>query len=177
MSLYDQFTKEELKILQARTELAAKTADGQDDNTTGALTLAIWNEKYALNVDTLTAVYENIAVIPVPCVPSFISGVANVRGHIIPVLELGVLLNIPPRNEVEMTGLVVASWEAMVIAFRVEAIGDVITFTDNEVESIPSNLDAMQAGYLQGILPGGVGLLDIEAILSNPDLIINETPG
>jgi purine-binding chemotaxis protein CheW len=178
MSLRDQFTQEELKILQARTELAArKVRDGQDDDMSGALTLAIWGESYALNVEALTAVYENITVISVPCVPSFIGGVANVRGHIIPVLELGVLLNIPPKNDSKMAGLVVASWESMIIAFRVESIGDVITFSASEVEPLPANLDARQADYLQGILPGGIGLLDIKAILSNPELIINETPG
>src|SRR5215216_5720695 len=100
MSIHEHFTERELKILQARAERAASAAQRDDVEKTEirALQCTLGSESYALPVEFVRAVYENVTVVPVPCTPRFVAGIANIRGRIMPVLDLATLLNVPPSK-------------------------------------------------------------------------------
>jgi purine-binding chemotaxis protein CheW len=168
MSIYDRFSEKELEILRARANRIVTTSrDDQARDVITALVISAGRETYAMPIDQLTAVYENIAVAPVPCVPSFVAGIANIRGHILPVLDLAVLLNVP-REDTERRALIVVSDSDSSVALAVEAVGEVTTFLKQDLTSIPG-------AYLQGVMQDGVAVLDVAAILGDPALVVDET--
>ena len=175
MSIYSQFSEQELAILRARAERIASTAshEVQGDVVT-ALAIRVLNETYAMDIESLTSVYDNVAIVPVPSVPSFVAGIANIRGHILPVLDLAVLLGVPTDSKDKNSQLVIASTSELTVAFRVETIGEVSSFLRRDISSLPPSFTIAQNVYLQGVLPNGMALLDIEAILNDPALIIDE---
>lgn len=179
MSMYEQFNEREQEILLQRRALriSGERSGVQAGEIGTALTATIRDEKYALPVDMLTYVHVNVPVIPMPCVPSYVAGVANIRGHIIPVLDLSVLLNVPGNsNSEDDTTLIVADNSDITVAFRVENIGDITTFAVADIASVASAVESERtSSYLQGILPSGETLLDVDAILGDPDLTISET--
>jgi purine-binding chemotaxis protein CheW len=137
--------------------------------------VTIREERYALPLPSLVNVHERIVIIPVPCVPRHVAGIANIRGHIIPVLDLGVLMDVPGVSTAKNSTLVVAAHHDLKVAFLVERIGDVATYTVNSVAPVPMNLETRQAvAYVQGILPGGAALLNIDAILDDDEITVNE---
>src|SRR5882724_2626146 len=98
MSIYEHFSQQELEILWARAERAAYAAQKSDAETLiTALQITPGGESYALPVELLHGVYEGIEVMAVPCTPPFIAGVANVRGRILPVLDLATVLGAPEQ--------------------------------------------------------------------------------
>ena len=179
MSMYDQFTEREQGILLERRaqRISGERSGVQAGEIGTALTATIREEKYALPVDMLTYVHINLPVIPMPCVPPYVAGIANIRGHIIPVLDLSVLLNVPgASNPDKDTTLIVASNSDIIVAFRVEIIGDITTFLVDDVASVASAVESERGGaYLQGILPSGETLLDVDTILGDPELTISES--
>ena len=63
------------------------------------------------------------------------------------------------------------------IGFHVEAIGEVIELSVSDMTPVSPTINLTHPEYLQGIFPGGTGLLNIEAILQDPRLVIDETIG
>ena len=94
MSIFEHFSEEEREILRIRAERAANAVrESAQEAVFSALEVTIQSQSYALPIEVLTTVYENVAVVPVPCVPSFVAGIANIRGRILPVFDLAVLLD------------------------------------------------------------------------------------
>lgn len=180
-SFFDAFSEKELALLRRRAEQAAQVdGDGLDgDMLIDVLRIEVGREAYALPLDTLTAAYQvdvNLAssIVPVPCTPSFLAGIANIRGHVVPVLDLGALLNLPLDSVRDAQSLVVVTNEQMTVALRVSAIGDPATLPLADFVPVPDSLALAKKHYIQGALPDGTGLLNIEAILSDPALIVND---
>ena len=169
MSLYDPFSPKERELLRARAErIAHASADEEASDTITVLGVVVQGEHYALPIEALGAVFEQIHIVPVPSVPPFVKGIANVRGRIVPVLELGVLLNLPVQ---ETTPAVIVAANQNV-AFSVDEIGDVATFRADPIRPLSAQLKAVQSDYLRGTLPDGSALLDPETILNDPALIV-----
>ena len=173
MTVFDRFSAEEMAILKQRAERVARAAREDDRGAiVSALTIQLHEEKYALPVEDLTAVYYEGDVVPVPWTPPYVSGIANIRGRIIPVLNLGVLLEVPDQVDTERGPLIVASSDESTLAFRVSAVGDVLNFVGHEIEPVPLNMESKQVSYYQGVLRDGTVVLNIRAILNDPALIV-----
>ena len=176
MSIYDNFSEQELQILQERTERAARlTSENDEQSISAALTVTLGHEVFALPISELRAVYVDVPVVPVPCVPSYVAGIANIRGRIMPVLNLTILLDVPKAAASKLGTLIVAANDDISIAFAVEAIKDTIAIQTNKLSSLSSDVTAAKAKYLQGLLVDDIALVDVQAILNDPQLQVNET--
>ncbi len=175
MSLYKNFSDKQKAILQARAERAARKfmTDKDEDNLT-TLAVSIHAESYALPIESVVAVYEDMPVVPIPCTPPYIAGIANIRGHILPVIDLGALLGAAPQPR-DVASLVVVAGDEMNVALCVEGIGAVQPLLLTNLTPLPANLDLPNAAYLKGALPDGSVLLDIQVMLSDPAFIVNDT--
>jgi purine-binding chemotaxis protein CheW len=176
VSIYNHFTETELEVLRLRAERAANV--GQDrlhDNRLSAVRIAVRSETYALLIDAISAVYEKISVTPVPCTPDYVVGIANIRGHIIPVLDLAELLHIPGESSTDSGTLFMVEQESLTIAFRVDALKGVVSFAAEEVIAIPQNLSLRQLAYFQGALPDGMILLDVRAMMNDDRISVSES--
>lgn len=173
MSFYEHFSEQELAILRARAERIANTQDDvQKGETISALVIQTGGETYGLPMDSLMAVYMEHTVIPVPCVPAYVAGIANIRGEIMPVFDLAVLLKVP--NDNPKRALIVASSHENSVAFCVENVGEARAVQMDELQAVPPMLNE---AYLQGISADGMGMLNVEAIINDPALIVDEAIG
>jgi len=180
MSSFESFSQAEQAILQARAaRVAADTQSDSEQNALTALLVSIHDEVYALPIEAIRAVHVDIPVMPVPCAPPFVAGSANIRGYILPVIDLGRLLEVPgnKHDAGQSGGLILASQEDMNIALRVHAIHDVTMLALDRLAPVPSTLARERINYLQGVMPDGAILLDVAAILNDPALIVDETVG
>jgi len=169
-----KFSPEELQILRERAQrIAASTTDNVEVDTLSVLMLTINDENYAMPVSRLQTVYEGIPVVSVPCTPVFVSGIANVRGYMITVLDLGNLLDVPGSDD-KGNVLIVVSNQNMTVGYRVDAIGDVHNYKPGDLTGVPANFEGGQAAYVKNILPDGTALLDIDALLDDPRILVDE---
>ena len=170
MSFYDHFSEEDLAILRVRAERIANIQNEiQQSDTTSVLVIQAGGGTYGLPMEMLTAVYMNHRIIPVPGVPSFIAGIANIRGEIMPVLDLAVLLKVP--SEDTKRALIVATSKDNSVAFCVEAVGEARTVRLAALQAVPRMLNET---YLKGISDNGMVMVNVEAIINDPALIVDE---
>lgn len=174
MVLENHFTEKEMEVLRARADrVASMMHHAQQDELLTTLGVLVRGETYAVMIDAITTVYENTPIIPVPCVPDYVAGIANIRGHIIPVFDLGILLDVPGSARGE-GALIAASNDQVTVAFYVDGIGSVESRPSSTLSPVPMDADLVRATYLKGLWPDGRALLDIEAILNDPTLVIDE---
>jgi len=180
MSSFESFSQAEQAILQARAaRVAADTQSGGDQNALTVLLVSVHDEMYALPIEAIRAVHVDIPVMTVPCAPPFVAGIANIRGYVLPVIDLARLLDVPApqRQAAPIGGLILASQEDMTIALLVNAIHDVAILPLDRLAPVPSTLARERLNYLQGVMPDGAILLDVAAILNDPALVVDETVG
>jgi purine-binding chemotaxis protein CheW len=175
MSIYEHFSEEDLNILRARAARAAYTDHEDVEEMLTVLHIMLGSESYALPVMKLSGIYEHVAVASVPCTPPFIAGIANIRGRIMAVLDLMVLLNVPHSLSGVPLSVAVVSRGNASIALQVEKVGEITTFPVSHVTSLPASVDTGRAYYLQGILANGTAMINLDAILNDPQLQVNET--
>jgi purine-binding chemotaxis protein CheW len=183
MSFQDHFDEYERSVLRQRAERAAEKTDEADEAFAGieVLTVTLGAETYGLPLRALTAAYQvnvnlSTPVIPVPCTPAYIAGIANIRGHVVPVIDLPALLGLASDADTT-TGIVVVANEQTTMAFRVDRIGDSALVRLGDLVPVSELFDLAKTDYLQGTLPDGTILLDIDAILTDSTLIVDETVG
>lgn len=175
MNIQDLFSGDELKQLQLRAERVAVPIN--EDEKTGCisvLTTTLGSERYAIPIESITAVYDDVLIIPIPGVPAFVAGIANVRGRIVSVLNMSSLLGLKVETGICVVMFVVEA-EAGSIGICVESIGEVLDLPMNQMNTTPANLNLDHPEYFQGIFLDGTALINMDAILSDPRIIVDET--
>jgi len=167
MSIYDHFSVPEREVLRKRAERAARPIEArQPDDLLSVLRVAIANEWYAIPTLLISGVYENAVCVPVPCVPPFIVGITNIRGHILTVLDLATFFNVNHDQLPANRTLVVIARDDVRVALAVSAAGITETLAASRFLPIPENMTLTHNGSLTGLLPDGTALLNIDFVMS-----------
>lgn len=177
MSYQQYFTEQELQILNER---AARVRHPVENNRAASAfpLVYIWLEQeiYAMPMRHLVMVHQDVSVVPVPCVPVFIAGVANIRGRVMPVIDLARLLEIPITEQgVRDNNILVAvGVDTQEVVFRVSRIGDGAITTNTYLKPLPDTFDAPYPEFIAGLLPDGTPQFDVPAILNSSVLVVND---
>ena len=175
MSFYNYFDEAQREILRERARRVATAA--QENNTIAVrevLLARVQNERYMLPVEAVLAVYENALVTPIPCVPAFVAGLVNLRGHLVPVLDLASLLNVTRSPDQVASTIVVAAAHDYQVGLLVDQANDVQAIAEEQILPVPITLELGHETYLQGVTVEGVALLNLHAILSDPALNVDQ---
>jgi purine-binding chemotaxis protein CheW len=113
----------------------------------------------------------------VPQVPAYVKGVINLRGKVIPVVDLRLKFGLPPEEYTARTCIVVVrthqSGEDLVIGMIVDGVVEVLTLAASDIEDTPDFGTGVQTPFLRGMakIKGKVKiLLDIDQVLSTAEL-------
>jgi purine-binding chemotaxis protein CheW len=136
------------------------------------LTFSLDNVFYGVNVDQVREVKNFEGATPVPCAPPYVKGVTNLRGEVVPVIDLRKRIGLSDRKENEPSIMVVVQ-DKHPIGVIVDSVTEVLTLQKKDIETGPESL-------LTGSLDGVVGiakhdkdlivLLDIVKVLSNDNM-------
>lgn len=140
------------------------------------LTFTLREESYGVPVQGVREIIPLTLVTPVPRLPEYIEGVINLRGKIIPVLNMGLRFGFPPSATSERVCIIVVQLKTESAAVAqcgliVDAVEEVISIAPSEIEATPDFASNIDTGCIAGLvnLNGKVKtLLHIEKIVS-PD--------
>lgn len=153
---------------QAKTENAAAETDGQDGK---YLTFFIGEECYGLEIRHVTEIIGMQKVTSVPDVPAYLKGVINLRGKVIPIMDVRLRFGLPSREYDDRTCIVVIHVDAHIVGLVVDTVSEVLDIGAAQIEKAGA-LAGRGKGYIQGL--GKVGedvkiLLDADRVLSDVD--------
>jgi purine-binding chemotaxis protein CheW len=138
------------------------------------LTFFLGAEEYGIAILKVREIIGIVPVTPVPGTPSFMQGVINLRGKIIPVVDLRAKFGMPMQAASRETCIIVVRRVDVELGIVVDAVSEVRDVSANETEAMLDLGNEVSAEYFLGIskADGKVRLLlDIDRILSTEDVI------
>ena len=142
------------------------------------LTFALGDESYAVDVRKVREIIRLTNITTVPQMPGFIRGVINLRGKIIPVIDLRIRFGLPSATTTDKTCIVVVQIQTGVHTWRetglvVDNVEEVLNLTASDIEETPEFGAQVDTEYLLGMakIKGVVKmLLDIDRVLGTNEL-------
>lgn len=132
------------------------------------VTLSLYGEIFALPVDSVREVLRVSQITRVPHAPRPIRGVTNLRGRVIPVIDLRLRLELPPGELERSHRIVVVESRGRLIGLLVDAVRQVVHIDLNRVEPAPDDVMTVQSDYILGVYHQGeelILLLDVDRVL------------
>ena len=130
------------------------------------------NEEYGIDILKVQEINRVTDITKIPQSPDFVEGVINLRGNIIPIIDLRKRFHMPDREHDRQTRIVVGEIDDRTVGFIVDAVSEVIRLPVNTVEPPPPIVSGGKAEYIKGVgkLEGRLlMLLDIDKILTGSE--------
>jgi len=137
------------------TALAAKNAAPAPAEQEQYLTFTVGKELFGLGILAVKEIIEYQGLTVVPMMPVSIRGVINLRGAVVPVMDLSVRLGKPPADVSKRTCIVIVETEldgeAQVVGALVDAVNQVLEIPASEIEPAPSFGTKIRYDFIRGI--------------------------
>ena len=134
----------------------------------------IGSELYAIDIMRIKEIIRPQKLTPIPKAPSFIEGVINLRGVVIPVADLRKRFDQPISEANRKNRIVVCSLSGRIIGLMVDEVTEVKRFGRQEIAPAPQFIDGPEAHYFLGVARRDedlIMLIDLEKVLSSDEKI------
>lgn len=162
--------------MSAALESATKDVNQQIGLTTDGsqfLTFQLGEELYGVDILRVQEIKGYTAVTKIPNTPSHIKGVLNLRGTIVPIVELRTKFGMPTIDYTMFTVIVVVVVKEKVMGLVVDAVSDVLNIDKKDIQPAPQFGAQVDVSFLNGIGKSGdklVALLDMDRLLNENDI-------
>jgi purine-binding chemotaxis protein CheW len=140
------------------------------------LTFTLAGEEYGIGILKIKEIIGMMPVTTVPQTPEFVKGVINLRGKVIPVMDLRLRFGMQAIDYTERTCIIVVEIAGrsgtVQIGIVVDAVSEVLNIKGDDIEDTPTFGTALNTDYILGLakMEGGVKiLLDIDRVLSQEE--------
>lgn len=111
---------------------------------------------------------------PMPHSPPSVIGIMNLRGSIVPIIDLSRELGMPPSIPNERSAIVVADVHSMILGLLVDQVSDILTVREDQVQPLPEAAALFDRGFSDGIITHGQSMtffLNLANMFQAKDLI------
>lgn len=143
------------------------------------LTFALGEEEYGLPVLKVREIIKMMDVTSVPQVPAHIRGVINLRGKVIPIVDLRLKFGLPGQAATDQTCIIVVQVDLearrVMLGAIVDRVSEVLNIASEEIEGPPDFGERLDTQFMQGMakVKGRVKiLLDLDAILATDTVFV-----
>ncbi|MHC1783253.1 MAG: chemotaxis protein CheW [Anaerolineaceae bacterium] len=126
-------------------------------------------ESYGVDIAAVESIIKMQAITAMPQAPSFVEGVTNLRGKVLPVIDLRKRFGLPPRQMDRDSRIIVVNTGETGVGMIVDGVSEVLTISDGAVEAAPKITTTVDSSFITGIAKVDnrlVILLDLGKILS-----------
>lgn len=133
------------------------------------VTFRLGNEEFSLDILKVQEIIRHMDLTRVPKTPEFVDGVINLRGRVIPVLDLRKRFGLPKDENTNETRIIVVDVDNRTVGLKVDAVSEVLRLPADTVEPPPAIITGVESEYIKGVgkLDGRLLiLLDVAKILT-----------
>ena len=148
------------------------------------LSFMLDNEVFATNVENVLEILEVKPITKVPKSPEYIKGVINLRGSVLPVVDLKKVFGLPPVEIKEDTCIIVLSvdidGEQITLGALVDAVSEVLEIASDTIEPAPSIGNKYNANFIQGMWKKDedfIMLLNVNNVFAREELSVIQESG
>lgn len=142
------------------------------------LTFVLGTENYALDIMTVKEIRGYEEVTKIANAPAYIKGVLNLRGDIVPIVDLRLKFNVGEATYNEFTIVIMLMMKDRIVGIVVDEVSDVIKVNESDIKAPPEFGVAFDSAYLHGltsIKEQMVILVNIQKLISSDELGLTDT--
>lgn len=137
------------------------------------VTFSIGEEVFGVDILAVQEIIRLLDITKVPRAPDFVEGVINLRGKVIPIVDLRKRFGLEEREYDKATRIIVINMEALTVGFVVDEVSEVLRLPADMIDTPPGVVSGLDSDYIDGV--GKVDnllliLLDLNRLLSNHEV-------
>lgn len=133
------------------------------------------NEEYGVEVDKVRTIERMMPMTRVPKTPVFVKGVVNLRGIVVPVIDLRERFGLPQSEYTTDTRMIIVSVNDLEVGLIVDAASDVVDIDKDSITAPPEVVGGIRAKYLQGVAKLGddrlLVMLNLSEVLNKAEIV------
>ncbi len=133
------------------------------------------NEEYGIEVDKVKTIERMSPITRVPKTPPFVKGVMNLRGVVVPVIDLRGRFGLPETEPTDNSRIIIVAANELEVGFIVDSANDVLDVMSDAIENPPEVVGGVKAKYLSGVAKIGDNrlliLLHLGEVLNRAEII------
>jgi purine-binding chemotaxis protein CheW len=133
------------------------------------------HEQYGVEVDKVRTIERMLPLTRVPKTPPFVKGVINLRGVVVPVIDLRGRFGLPETDYTDNTRIIIVAVKEMEVGLIVDSANDVLDVDSDHIEDPPEVVGGIKAKYLRGVAKLNddrlLVLLNLEEVLNKSEIV------
>jgi purine-binding chemotaxis protein CheW len=157
---------------RARALAHGRARNGAQEETLRIVEFFLAHERYAVEATFVREVQRVKHLTPLPCTPSFVLGIMNVRGHILSVVDVRTFFDLPHNRSHERDTVVVLHAGELELGVLTDGVVGARSVPAQSVKPVSPGLSGIRREYLRGISEEHTILLDVDRILSDRRMLV-----
>ncbi|HWR03804.1 MAG TPA: chemotaxis protein CheW [Humidesulfovibrio sp.] len=150
---------------------------GTTDSLLQLVTFKVAEEEFGVDILSVQEIIRHTGITKVPSAPAFVEGILNLRGKVIPIIDMRKRFGLASKEPDSHTRIVVFALESGVIGCLVDSVSEVLRLPSSMVDAAPAVVSGMDSKYIRGV--GRLGgerdgrlliLLDSDQVLTMEEL-------
>ena len=162
--------------MNMNTEMASNASNNHAKSAAGEyLTFVLGTEQYGLEILKVQEIRGYDSVTQIANTPEFIKGVVNLRGKIVPIVDLRIKFHLGKVEYNEFTVVIILNLNGRVVGIVVDGVSDVMALKDEQIRDVPSLVTSIDTKYIVGLATVDqqmLILMDIEQLMSSQEMAL-----
>ncbi len=137
------------------------------------ITFEVAGQLFGLDIMAILEIRAWSPVTLLPQVPDYVSGVVNLRGTVVPVLDLSVRLGWEATEATSRNPIIVSDWDGQARGLIVDSVNDIVSFDADSLQKPDAIANDKVAGFIEGLAPIGdnmVMILNLAKLMNDEEL-------
>jgi purine-binding chemotaxis protein CheW len=169
--------KKEIRTILKNRAIAMALMPEEENLTSRTMDIiefSLGSERYGLESSFVREVYPLKDFTPLPGVPSYILGIVNVRGQILPVVNLKKFFSLPEKGLGEMNKVIIIRNDNMEFGIVADLVEGTKTIKIDEILPAPINVTGIGETYVKGVTKEHIVILETDVLLNDEKIIMQE---
>ena len=164
-------------ILKQRTKSLARSRETgrREEEELEVVEFLLASERYAIESLWVREVYPLKDLTPLPGTPPFVSGIINVRGQIVSVIDLKVFFDLPAKGLTDLNKVIIVSDGRMEFGLLADVVAGVRRIPLQEIQPPLPTLSGLRAEYLKGVTSDALVVLNAAKLLADPKINVGQS--
>ncbi len=140
------------------------------------ISLIVGKQSFCIEIDRIREIRRWEPITMLPHSPNYVLGVVNLRGAVIPIVDLAVKLGFDPISPTKRNVIIITSFETKMVGFLVDAVSEILTVTNEDIKEAPKMNSGTINHLVRGVITNGddmTRIVDIDVLLAHQEVLEN----
>ena len=109
-------------------------------------------ESYGINIAAVESIIKMQSITQLPQAPYYVKGVTNLRGTVLPVIDLRIRFGLEPQEFSRQTRIIIVTMDSLKVGVVVDGVSEVLRVQDDSIGAMPPMVSTVNSAFLKGIV-------------------------